>query len=130
MSTFSVQPGATALVAIVEAYFGAVDRDDIPGTLATMAPDCVLEYRTLGKVYAGRDSGIRDYFTARRDQVRQSWHVNTQHTVDLSAARVATRFDLRRIDRGGLEQTGDNLNLFEFDGARIRRISVWSGLAR
>ena len=31
---------------------------------------------------------------------------------------------------GSVEHTGDNLNLFEFDGDRIKRISVWGGLAR
>ncbi|MGE0314423.1 MAG: nuclear transport factor 2 family protein [Lautropia sp.] len=130
MSRSSVQPSATALVDIIEAYFAAVDRDDIAAILSTMTADCVLEYRTLGKVCAGRDTGIRDYFTARGAQVESSWHGNTQHTVDTSAARVATRFDLRRVDRDGIEQTGDNLNLFEFEGARIRRISVWGGTAR
>lgn len=130
MSTPIVQASAAVLVAIIEEYFTSVDRNDIPGTLATMTADCVLEYRTQGKVHAGRDTGIRDYFTARSAQVTQSWHGNTQHTMDLSTARVATRFDLRRIDHGGLEQTGDNLNLFEFEGDRIKRISVWGGLAR
>ena len=130
MNPLSDQVGATVLVARVEEYFASVDRNDIAGTLATMTADCVLEYRTQGKAYTGRDTGIREYFTARNALVAQSWHGNTQHTVDVSRARVATRFDLRRTDRGGLEHTGDNLNLFEFEGDRIKRISVWGGLAR
>ncbi|MEO7404550.1 MAG: nuclear transport factor 2 family protein, partial [Burkholderiales bacterium] len=118
------------LVALIEEYFASVDRNDIPSTLATMTADCVLEYRTHGKVYVGRDTGIRDYFVDRNATVVQSWHGNTVHTVDVPNARVATRFDLRRTDRGAPEQSGDNLNLFQFEGARIKRISVWGGLAR
>lgn len=121
---------AHRLIAMIEAYFAGVDRDDIAGTLATMTPDCVLDYRTQGKTYAGRDTGIRDYFAARNAQVLQSWHGNTQHTVDVSQGRVATRFELRRTDRDGQVQSGDNMNLFEFDGDRIRRISVWGGQPR
>lgn len=130
VATLKPAPDAATMVATIEAYFDSVDRSDVAATLATMTADCVLEYRTAGKVYAGRDTGIRDYFVERNARVARSFHGNAQHTIDPVNARVATRFELRRLDHGAAEQTGDNLNLFEFDGALIKWISVWSGMAR
>jgi ketosteroid isomerase-like protein len=120
---------ATQMIAIVEAYFDAVDRNDLDGLLVAMAPDCLMEYKTQGVQYIGRDTGIRTYFAERNAKVLQSWHGNMAHTVDVTAGRIATRFDLRRTDKGTPEQTGDNLNLFQFEGRRIKRISVWRGEA-
>src|SRR5581483_6584968 len=35
-----------SLTETVEAYFASIDRQDLPATLATMAPDCTIEYVT------------------------------------------------------------------------------------
>ena len=95
--------------------------------METMAPDCVIEYVTDGSRFEGRDEGVKAYFEQRNANVLKSWHGNFRHAVDAASGRVATRFDVRRTDRGAPERTGDNINLFEFDGERIRRIAVWRG---
>jgi ketosteroid isomerase-like protein len=119
------RPDAGELIACVEAYFASADRCDVAATLAAMAPDCVMEYLTEGLRYEGRDAGIKAYFEARARNVVKSWHGNFRHVADAAAGRVATRFAVRRTDKGGVERTGDNIDLFEFEGRRIKRITVW-----
>ena len=111
----------------VEAYFASSDRSDLAATLDTMASDCVIEYVTDGSRFEGRDEGVKAYFEQRNALVLKSWHGNFRHAADAASGRVATRFDVRRTDRGVPERTGDNMNLFEFEGGRIRRIAVWRG---
>ncbi|MEO7402828.1 MAG: nuclear transport factor 2 family protein [Burkholderiales bacterium] len=125
--TTSSSLGADQLIARVEAYFACVDRSDLAGVLAAMAPDCVVEYRSQGQVFEGREEGIRKYFTERNANCLKSWHGNFTHTVDAANNRIATRFDVRRTDRGAAERFGDNLNLFQFEGPLMKRIAVWRG---
>ena len=120
-------PTAAELIALVEGYFASVDRNDLDGTLAAMAPDCLLEYKTQGAQFVGREQGIRKYFADRNSNVLKSWHGNFTHTVDAANGRVATRFDVKRTDKGAAERAGDNLNLFQFEGRQMKRISVWRG---
>jgi ketosteroid isomerase-like protein len=118
-------PSAQELIAQVEAYFAAADQCDVRGTLATMAPDCVLEYLTEGLRFEGRDTAVKGYFVERAAKVVRSWHGDFTHTADAASGRVATRFAVRRTDRGLAERASDNINLFQFEGSQIRRISVW-----
>jgi hypothetical protein len=118
-------PDAQAMIDCVEAYFASADRCDIAATLAAMTPDCVMEYLTEGLRYEGRDEGIRQYFEARANKVLECWHGNFWHVADPARSRVATRFEVRRSDRGAIERTGDNVDLFQFEGRRIKRITVW-----
>jgi SnoaL-like domain len=124
------KPTASALTARVETYFACVDRSDLAGILATMSPDCIVEYVTDGSQFIGRDTGVKAYFEQRNTIVVKSWHGNFTHAADAASGRVATRFDVRRTDRGVAERTGDNINLFEFDGLNIKRIAVWRGTGR
>jgi ketosteroid isomerase-like protein len=125
--TVPVVPTAAELIAMVEAYFEGVDRDDLDATLAGMTPDCVLDYKTMGVQYVGRDQGIRNYFIERRANLVHGWHGNCSHTVDVTNGRVATRFELRRTDKDKPAIVNDNLNLFQFEGGKIKRIWVWRG---
>ena len=115
------------LIDRVEAYFASIDRSDLAGTLETMASDCVIEYVSDGSRFEGRDTGVKAYFEQRNRNVLKSWHGNFTHAADPASGRVATRFNVRRTDRDAPERTGDNINLFEFDGQRIKRIAVWRG---
>jgi ketosteroid isomerase-like protein len=124
------KPAAEMLIARVEAYFASVDRSDLAGILATMAPDCVVEYVTDGSLFVGRDTGVKAYFEQRNSIVVKSWHGNFIHAADPVSGLVATRFDVRRTDKGVAERTGDNINLFQFDGLAITRIAVWRGAGK
>jgi hypothetical protein len=120
-------PTARELTDVVEAYFATVDRNDPPATLANMTPDCVVVYASEGQRHVGRDTGVKAYFEHRSSIVEKSWHGNFFHVADPANARVATRFDVVRTDKGVPERKGDNINVFEFEGRKIRRISVWRG---
>lgn len=126
----TVRPGSAELIACVEAYFASADQCDVAGTLATMAPQCVVEYLTEGLLYEGRDTGVRTYFEQRAKKVVKSWHGAFFHVVDAAAGRVATRFSVRRTDQGGVERTANNIDLFEFEDRRIKRISVWKSAGK
>lgn len=130
MSMEKTKPGARELTDQVEAYFASIDRSDLAATLATMTADCVIEYVTDGSRFDGRDEGVKAYFEKRNSNVLRSWHGNFRHVADPSSGRVTTRFDVRRTDRGAAERAGDNVNIFEFKGSRIRRIAVWRGVGR
>jgi hypothetical protein len=122
------KPSAVELTAQVEAYFACIDRSDLAGTLATMAPHCVIEYVTDGSRFEGRDAGVKAYFEQRNGNVLKSWHGNFTHAADPASGRVATRFSVRRTDRGAAERTGDNINFFQFEARLITRIAVWRGV--
>ncbi|HZQ73625.1 MAG TPA: nuclear transport factor 2 family protein [Burkholderiales bacterium] len=117
-----------SLTETVEAYFASIDRQDLPATLATMAPDCTIEYVTDGSRFVGRDSGVKAYFEKRNAGCEKSWHGDFFHVADVAAGRVATRFKVRRTDRGVPERHGDNINVFQFAGGKIQRIAVWRGV--
>ena len=116
------------LTKTVETYFAAIDRQDLAATLATMAPGCTIEYVTDGSRFVGRDSGVKAYFEKRNAGCEKSWHGDFFHVADGPAARVATRFRVRRTDKGVPERHGDNINVFEFEGGLIKRIAVWRGV--
>jgi len=123
-------PSAGELITYVEAYFASADSCDVAGTLQTMAPDCVMEYLTEGLRYEGRDEGVKTYFEQRAKQVVKSWHGDFLHVADAASGRVATRFAVRRTDKGGAERTADNIDLFEFEGRKIRRSTVWKSTGK
>lgn len=116
---------AQELIGCIEAYFASTDIFDVPATLNTMTPDCVMEYLSDNRRYEGRDEGIKAYFEQRAGKLAKAWHGNFSHVVDPSSGRVATRFDVRRQEKDGDPEVRDNINLFQFEGRLIKRISVW-----
>ena len=123
-------PSAEDLIACVEAYFASADSFDISETLAVMTPDCVLEYLTDDRRYEGRDEGIKAYFEQRAKTFDTAWHGTFFHVADPARGCVATRFDVRRKLKDGATEIRDNINLFEFEGRLVKRISVWRSLLK
>ena len=114
----------TDLVRRVEDYFRDVDRFDTQAILAHLTDDCVLEVVNHDSAHQGTEA-IRATYEQRAKAVRRSWHGDFLHTVDEEALRVATRLTVRRIDMDGTPVEAHNLTLFQLDGSRIRRISIW-----
>ncbi len=114
----------SSMVDTIEAYFHEVDRFDTDAILAHLADDCFMEIVTHGEAYSGL-AEIRAVYDARAERVRKSWHGDFQHTVDAEAGRVATRLTVRRTLSDGIEETIDNITVFEIANRGIRRISVW-----
>ena len=103
---------------------------DLAGILGAMTPDCMVESVTDGSRFVGRDAGVKAYFEQRNSIVVKSWHGNFTHAADPESGRVATRFDVRRTDKGVAERTGDNIDMFQFEGLAIKRIAVWRGTGK
>ncbi len=100
------------LVRLVEGYFAAVDRKDMAGTLAFLAPDAVFTIATFDAVHRGRDGEIRTMFErlfARYDGI---WHGNFRHVVE-PPRRIACRFDVENRTADGAVIRKRNANFFE-----------------
>jgi hypothetical protein len=123
-------PNAQELIDCIDAYFSSTDSFDVLATLSTMTPECVMEYMTDNRRYEGRDKGIKAYFERRGEMLSNAWHGNFSHVADPLCGRVATRFDVRRREKGGDTVVRDNINFFQFEGRLIKRISVWRSAAK
>lgn len=116
--------GSSELIEIAEAYFARVDDGDVAGVMALLTPDCAVEVLTHPIVHEGAPA-IEAMFKRRLAGVKRAWHGNFVHLTDALQGRVTSRFDVLREGAGGEEGTMDNINLFQFDGPLISRISIW-----
>ena len=116
---------AETMIETIDRYFDAVDAGDIEATLAVMTPDCTLCVITDNATHSGRDTGIRQMFERRLQNVKTAWHGNRRHIADPAAGIATTRFDVRRTATDGKKRVMDNINFFEFQGDRLHRISIW-----
>lgn len=112
------------MTARAERYFAAVDEGDVPGTLEVLSPDCVIQVLTDGARHEGRGA-IGEMFERRLGGVSVAWHGNFRHLCDPKEGWVTSRFDVRRTNADGKKVTMDNINFFEFEGALIKRITIW-----
>ena len=115
---------AKAMTQQIERYFAAVDAGDIDAIMATLAPRCVLEVVTAGVKHRGLKA-IRAMFEARFQIRASGWHGGFSHATDPARSFAATRFRVRSVDRDGTVNERHNVNAFEFDGPRIRRVQIW-----
>ena len=118
------KPNAGQLIATAEAYFARVDEGDVPGVMALLTPNCMVEVVTHPISHDGA-AAIEAMFTRRLSGTRHAWHGNFVHVADAGAGRLTSRFDVKRTGTGGDERGMDNINMFEFDGPLISRISIW-----
>lgn len=115
---------APALCALVERYFAAVDRMDVPATLACFAEDahfCIanhgVSYRGLAQV-----SGMFERLNARYARV---WHGDFDHVVDAPAQRVASRFRVENLTHAGDTLQKNNCNFFRVQDGRFIEVFVY-----
>lgn len=114
------------LIDLVEArYFGAMDRKDLDGTMAGLAPDCVFTIYPAGDVYAGREAAIRPMFAKAFVDYRSMWHGNFNWVVDEPQQRLAAWFDVRleRVDGSVLEM--NNGKFFSVSDGLLRRLDLY-----
>ena len=115
---------AQDLIDAVNRYFDAVDENDVPGTLKELTPDCSLEVVTAGVKHQGH-AAIQAMFERRLTTLVSGWHGDFTHATDPAGGFAATRFRVRSVDRDGRVNERRNVNAFEFDGVRIRRVQIW-----
>lgn len=105
----------SALIALVERYFSAVDRMDVQATLACFAPDAAFTIATFDTVYRGRDGEIRGMFERLNARYARVWHGEFDHVV-MAPARIASRFRVENTLHDGSVQTKNNCNFFRVHG--------------
>jgi len=113
------------MIDTIDRYFDTVDNGDVPGTLAELTPDCSISVITDGVVHEGRDTAIKAMFERRLETVNDAWHGNRRYVADPATGLASTRFDVRRTSTDGSKIAMDNINFFEFEGNKLRRISIW-----
>ncbi len=116
---------AQSMIDAIDRYFDTVDNGDVPGTLAELTSDCGISVITAGVSHEGRDGAIKTMFERRLETVNDAWHGNRRYVVDPTSGLASTRFDVRRTSTDGSKVAMDNINFFEFEGDKLRRISIW-----
>ena len=116
---------AQSMIDTIDRYFDTVDNGDVPGTLAELTADCLISVITDGVSHEGRDDAIKAMFERRLESVNDAWHGNRRYVADPASGLASTRFDVRRTSTDGSKIAMDNINFFEFEGDKLRRISIW-----
>ena len=113
------------MVALVERYFASVDAQDLDGTLAALAPDCVLSVPTAGVQHHGRDGEIRTMFAGLFDRFESLWHGEFRHIADVEEGTIASGFIVRNVARDGAQDEKHNCNFFTVQDGKLSAISVY-----
>jgi len=111
-------------IALVEAYFAAVDAEDLPGVLATLAPNCVFTVETHGVGLQGHEE-ISAMFHRLWASHRAVRHHAFVHVPDPSGGRIASRFKVENTETDGRLTHKSNCNFFEIADGRFETVAVY-----
>ncbi len=112
------------MIALVKAYFAAVDAEDLNGVLATMTPDCRFTVETHGVALNSRTE-IEAMFTRLWRSHRQVRHHDFTFVADPGADRIAAQFQVEnRLPDGGVVRKS-NCNFFRLRAGRFAEINVY-----
>ena len=114
----------SALIALVERYFAAVDRMDLAATLDCFCPDARFSIATYDTLYEGRDSGLRDMYERLFARYRKVWHGDFDHVVE-TPQRIASRFRVENTLFDGSLRIKHNCNFFRLRGERFDEVFVY-----
>ncbi len=112
------------LIDRVEAYFSAVDRQDLESTLSFFTPDAVFTIATYNTVYTGRDTEISGMFERLFARYTHIWHGDFQHVLQLPD-RIATRFKVANGNPGQPVIHKNNCNFFRASGELFDEVFVY-----
>jgi ketosteroid isomerase-like protein len=112
------------LIVAAEAYFAAVDRKDLAGTLAWLAPDARFAVATYDTVFQGHEQ-IRGMFERLFARYQGIWHGDFQHVVQ-PPDQLACQFHVRNTAFDGQVFRKNNCNFFRMgsDG-RFKEVAVY-----
>ncbi len=112
------------LIARVEAYFSAVDRKDLEGTLSFFTSDAVFTIATYDTVYRGRDVEIAGMFGRLFSRYAQIWHGEFDHVLQ-NPDRIATRFRVENHHSDQHVVHKNNCNFFRARGDLFDEVFVY-----
>ncbi len=107
------------------AYFEAVDRKDLRGSLDFFTDDATFTIQSAGVVFRGKDE-IAGMFRGFFADYATICHNITNMVVDQAASKVATEQTCPHIKLDGSPDTLTTCNFFDYapDG-RFRRVIIW-----
>lgn len=111
-------------IALVEAYFAAVDGEDLPGVLDTLAEDCIFTVETHGVRLHGHDE-ISDMLHRLWQNHRAVRHHAFVHVPDPAGGRIASRFQVENTELDGGLTHKSNCNFFEIANGKFRAVAVY-----
>ena len=116
---------AQALVELVEAYFAAVDRQDVPAVLACFTPDVRFSIATYSTEFNGRDTELRALFERLNERYFKVWHGRFEHVIDVVNQSVASRFQVENITHDGQKLLKNNCNFFRLRDGLFAEVFVY-----
>ncbi len=115
---------ADAQIALVERYFAAVDSEDLPGILATLAEECVFTVETHGVCLHGHEA-ISGMFHRLWGNHRAVRHHSFVHVPDPVGGRIASRFKVENTEHDGAVIHKSNCNFFEIADGKFQTVAVY-----
>jgi ketosteroid isomerase-like protein len=113
-------------VEIVRRAIAAVNERDVDGYLGLCAPN--VELITPVAPIEGPNvgvQGIRQFF-AGIDDAMTEFHLDVAELRVLDGQRVLAVGQVRTVSQGGFASTLPLVNIYEIDGAKLRRIRVYN----
>ena len=114
----------SALVTLAERYFAAVDRMDLPATLACFDPEARFSIATYNTLHCGRDTELCRMFERLFSRYASVWHGDFDHVVQ-GNHRIASRFQVRNCTHDGQTLTKNNCNFFQVRDGRFAEVFVY-----
>ena len=111
-------------IALVEAYFAAVDGEHLAGILDTLTRDCVFTVETHGVTLTGTDE-ITAMFHRLWSNHRAVRHYEFRFVPDPSGGRIAAQFRVENTEQDGSLTHKSNCNVFDIRDGRFSRIAVY-----
>lgn len=113
-----------SLSALVERYFAAVDRMDLPMTLDCFTEDARVTIATFDTVYRGRDTEVSAMYERLFARYASVWHGDFDHVAQ-PPVRIASQFTVRNVSLQGSETIKHNCNFFRVREGRICDMVVY-----
>lgn len=111
-------------IALVKRYFDAVDGEDLPALLGTLAADCVFSVQTHGVRLEGHDE-ISKMFNKLWADHEAVLHHKFTHVPDPEGGRIASRFTVQNTEHDGSLTHKSNCNFFEIAQGRFSSVRVY-----
>ena len=108
----------------INKYFRNVDEKNIEGVLATLNKDAVINIVTDFLVHSGSveiSNMLKGYFNS----YSQLWHGNFKKIVDENNQSIVLKFDWKIVDKNNQEESGSNVNVFQFEENKISKIWIY-----
>lgn len=115
---------ASHLIKLAEDYFAAVDRMDLPATLACFTPDARFTIATYNTLYSGRDTEIKGMYQRLFARYASVWHGDFDHVVQ-APDRIASRFRVENITFDRQKLVKNNCNFFRLRGELFEEVFVY-----